>query len=453
MIRLTRKVFTDLSIWMIGLGFFMGVIFPFFVAWMGIPPEMVITPWFFLACIAAGIIVGGLNISLARAVVGSRIKTLGERMHHVTQNFISIKKGKDIRTCDADECLITVDSEDEIGYSAEAFNTLVETLFESFETEDALNRFSRLLSSQMAVADLTENALVQLMATTQSAAGAVVIEKEGELIITASQGIRDVDTILSSAHVKSVLRNEKRVSLVLPEDVQVEGVLTDFRPYEVLIEPILYKQVVLGLIILASSNSYSLGALNRLTLFVQSLALALHNSLLFERLERLAALDPLTGIYNRRFGMTRLREEFGRTLRINAPLGILMIDIDHFKQVNDTYGHLVGDRILIRLAKIVRSVLREGDILVRYGGEEFIAILPGASRNDVLNVATRLNRKVVETVVTDGDEEIKVTVSVGGVSYPENDVANEMDLIDKADQALYLAKESGRNCVQLAGVR
>lgn len=450
MIRITKKVFTDLSIFMIGLGLLIGIIFPFFVSWMGIPREFVFKPWFFVACITAGIIVGAINISLARAIVGSRLKLLGDRMHYVDKNLKAIKAGEKNVACDAEQCMITIDSEDEIGESAQSFNNLVETLFTSMETENALSEFTHLLGSQLAVRDLTEKALQQLMEHTHSAAGAIIIENDASLEVAVSQGIRDVNTLLESDHVKSALRSESRVQLSLPVDVQVEGVLTDFRPREVIIEPVLYKDVVLGMIILASANKYGTDELTRLNLFGQSLALALHNALLFDRLERLAALDSLTGIYNRRFGMTRLHEEFGRALRMNAPIGLLMMDLDHFKLVNDTYGHLTGDRVLLRLARVARSVLREGDILVRYGGEEFLAILPGASRHDVVNIGDRLRRKVSETRIEEGDESIQVTISLGGISFPECDVPNETDLVNHADQALYRAKESGRNCVVMA---
>ena len=450
MIRLTRKVFTDLSIWMIGLGIGIGIIFPFFITWMGTPAETVLTPWFFLACIAAGIIVGALNIRLARVVVGSRLKLLAERMSIVTGNLREIKEGKDLHDCSAEQCLITVDSEDELGHSAAAFNTLVKTLSQSMETESALSDFTHMLASQLSLKEMTEKALQQLMTHTGSAAGAVLIEGEGQLQVATSRGIRNVNAILDSDHVKSALRSESRVALSLPEDVKVEGVLTDFRPRDVIIEPVLYKEVVLGLILLASASPYDADALTRLNLFRQGLALALHNALLFDRLERLAALDPLTGTYNRRFGLTRLHEEFGRALRINAPLGILMFDLDHFKQVNDTYGHLAGDRVLLRMAQITRSVLRDGDILLRYGGEEFLAILPGASRNDTFKIADRLRRMVQEASVADGEDLIKVTVSIGGISFPEVNTANETDLVNQADKALYIAKESGRNCVVMA---
>lgn len=453
MFRITRKVFSDLSIWMIGLGLLMGIVFPFFVAWMGIPVEYIFTPWFFIACIAAGIIVGALNITLARTVVGSRLKLLAERMQYVTDKFQQIKEGIAIEDCNPEECMVPVDSEDEIGLSAKAFNNLVDTLFESIETEESIKAFTRLLGSQLSVGDLTEKALGQLMTHTGSAAGAVVIEKEGQLEVTSSQGIRDVASVLESDHVKSVFRSESRMKLTMPAEVQIEAVLAEFRPQEVVIEPIFYKDVMLGLIILASASKYSTNALNRLGLFVQNLAMALHNALLFDRLERLAALDPLTGVYNRRFGMTRLHEEFGRSVRMEGPLGLMMIDLDHFKNVNDVYGHLTGDRVLLRLAKVIRSVMRDGDILVRYGGEEFLAILPGASRKDVFTIADRLRRKVAETAVGDGEDVIKVTVSIGGVSYPENEVANDIELVDRADHALYNAKESGRNCVVMASGR
>lgn len=450
MIRITRKVFTDLSIFMIGFGLLIGIVFPFFVSWMGIPREYIFKPWFFVACITAGIIVGALNIHLARLIVGSRMKLLGNRMQFVTQNLHQIKEGKGLKSFSSEECKIIVDSEDEIGDSAQAFNSLVETLFSSMETENALSDFTHLLGSQLAIHDLTEKALQQLMEHTHSAAGAIIIENDASLEVAVSQGIRDVSKLLDSDHVRSSLRRESRVQLSLPPDVLVEGVLIDFRPLEVIIEPVLYKDVVLGLIILASAYNYGSDEITRLNLFGQSLALALHNSLLFDRLERLAALDSLTGIYNRRFGMTRLHEEFGRALRMNTPIGLLMMDLDHFKQVNDTYGHLTGDRVLLRLARVARSVLREGDILVRYGGDEFLAILPGASRHDVTDIGERLRRKVSETRIEEGDESIQVTISQGGVSFPENDVPNETELVNRADQALYQAKESGRNCVVMA---
>jgi two-component system cell cycle response regulator len=449
MIRLTRKVFTDLTIWMIGLGLLMGVVFPFFVTLMGIPTRAVLTPWFFAACMAAGLIVGAVNIRLARVVVGRRLQVLAERMRHVAANLEDIAGGGDLSRCRPADCLLKVDSDDEIGESAQAFNHLVQALAFSLQTEAAVRVFTEMLASQLEVSDLTDRALQQLLQHTQAGAGAILVETEGEVKVAVSHGIRSPDTIAASDYVRFALRTEKRYSVLLPKDLIMEGVLTDFRPREVLIDPILHKEVVLGAIVLASGSGFTTEDRNRLDLFRQGLALALHNALLYDRLERLAALDSLTGIYNRRFGMARLHEEFGRALRTTAPLGVLMFDLDHFKQVNDTYGHLAGDRVLIRVAKLARSVMRDGDIIVRYGGEEFLAILPGASRNDLRQVGERLRRMIEDTALADGEQVIRVTVSIGGSAYPEVDVDDETMLVKQADKALYAAKESGRNRVML----
>ncbi len=445
MIRLTRQVFTDLAIWMIGLGLMMGIAFPFFMLAMGIPSTLVLTPWFFAACMGAGFIVGAANIGLARAVVGRRLRVLADRMRWIETNLREMSR--DGGNCDLVTCSIVVDSEDEIGESAQSFNRLVEALAMSHRTDAAVRSFNEMLTSQLELDLLADQALSQLIQHTGSSGGAILIEADGELRVAAVQGIRSAGTLAQSDHIRRALRAEKRHVVSLPDDVVVEGVLTDFRPREVLVEPVCYKRVPLGVAVLANANPFTAEACARLDLFRQGLALALNNALAHDRLQRLAALDPLTSIYNRRFGMARLHEEFGRAVRQTAPLGVLMFDIDHFKKVNDTYGHLIGDRILLRIAQMARSVTREGDVLIRYGGEEFLAVLPAASREDTRKMGERLRRIVEDSSIADGDQAIRVTVSVGGTAYPELDVENEQVLVKYADQALYSAKESGRNRV------
>jgi diguanylate cyclase (GGDEF)-like protein len=165
--------------------------------------------------------------------------------------------------------------------------------------------------------------------------------------------------------------------------------------------------------------------------------------------QKLAAIDPLTNVYNRRFGLSRLHEEFVRSVKQNTALAVLMIDIDHFKQVNDVYGHTVGDRVLRSIAASVRSQLREGDILIRLGGDEFMVVLLGASRSDALEVGEAIRRQVSEKHIKYGEQLIQVTLSIGGASFPEVDVEYEKELVEAADQALYRVKESGRNKVSV----
>ena len=445
MVRLTRKVFTDLAIWMIGLGFMMGVVFPFFVTIMGVPSSLVLTWWFFAACISAGVVVGGVNIGLARLVIGRRLRLLSARMRMVETNLREIARSGDMEKCTPQECFVEIDSDDELGESALAFNHLVEALTFSHQTEAAVKGFNEVLASQPELEVLTNQALEQLIQHTGASAGAILVETDGELHVSASHGMDSPKQLAANDHVRRALRVEIRQVVSVPDDVVVQGVLADFRPREVIVDPLCYKHVPLGVIVLASAGVFSEEIRTRVDLFCQGLSLALNNALAHDRLQKLAAIDPLTGVYNRRFGMARLHEEFGRAVRQAVPLGVLMFDIDHFKSVNDTYGHLVGDRVLSRIAKLSRSVMREGDIMIRFGGEEFLAVLPAASRDDIRSVGERLRRLVAEASIKDGDQSISVTISIGGTSYPEIDVQGDQDLVKLADEALYAAKESGRN--------
>jgi two-component system cell cycle response regulator len=221
---------------------------------------------------------------------------------------------------------------------------------------------------------------------------------------------------------------------------------------EIVVVPVSFKSVPLGVIVLATTGTFERDDIELLDHLRTDLGLAVNNALAHDRLERLAAIDPLTDAYNRRFGLGRLREEFSRAVRAEGPLGILMLDIDHFKAVNDTYGHLVGDRVLRAVAGACRRVIREGDVLVRYGGEEFLVLLPGAGREDVIQAAERIRRAVSETTVEDGTSRITVTVSVGATTY--QDATETPDaLVAIADRALYEAKDGGRNRVTVAGAR
>jgi len=232
-------------------------------------------------------------------------------------------------------------------------------------------------------------------------------------------------------------------------DLVVDSLLVGQAAREILVAPVTFKSVPLGAIILATPTQFEPDADKLLEQLRADLGLAINNALAHDRLERLAAVDPLTDAYNRRFGLARLGEEFSRAVRAENPLGVLMFDLDHFKLINDTHGHLAGDRVLRAVAKTCRRVIREGDVLVRYGGEEFLVILPGAGATDVRDIGERVRRAVGETTVPEGDQRIAVTVSVGGATYRDATDAPEV-LIALADAALYDAKGSGRNRLVMA---
>ncbi len=166
-----------------------------------------------------------------------------------------------------------------------------------------------------------------------------------------------------------------------------------------------------------------------------------------ERLERLAEFDSLTGLYNRRAILGWLDRQIKHGRRYDEEFSLLMLDIDHFKKVNDRYGHLIGDDVLQELATLVRREIRDTDIAGRYGGEEFIIILPRAGLASALNVAERIRRAIEAEEMKDSRGNVfHITVSQGLSCYrPGEDVYS---LISRADAALYKAKESGRNRVE-----
>ena len=448
--RLTRKVFLDLAIWMAGFGILIGVFFPFFVQLLGVPKNTAMKGPFITACLLSGILVGIINYIMARWVVGGRLHLLAAGMNRVEKDLMGMEFSNDFSRCTHENCSLVVDSADEIGETAQAFNRLVEALAVSLQTQTAVRSFSEMLSSQLEIESLAGNALNLFFEYSGAAGGLVLYESAGELKVAASRGLRDSKLVAASDHVMEVVRSGKMKLIAIPDDVLVEGVVTDFRPREILVCPISYKKISLGIVVLANGSAFNDAQRSRIDLFLPGLGLALNNALIHDRLQRLAALDPLTGTYNRRFGLGRLHEEFGRAVRLNTPLGLLMMDIDHFKTVNDTYGHLVGDRLLKLVCSIARSSLREGDILMRYGGEEFLAVLPAAATEDLRQLGERLRKSVEDGVLKDGDRTVRVTLSVGGAAYPNQNVENEEALTQLADEALYRAKESGRNRVEIA---
>ena len=165
---------------------------------------------------------------------------------------------------------------------------------------------------------------------------------------------------------------------------------------------------------------------------------------------RLAALDELTGVANRRSIIAALDRDVGRAIRSRESIAVMMVDVDHFKQVNDTYGHLIGDQVLRCVVNVVKHRIRAQDIVGRYGGEEFLVVLTDISTRGALKLAEQLRAAVVATHCSDTGTSISVTVSVG-VFCGRLEPGDSWDhLIHAADLALYRAKQGGRNRVELA---
>jgi diguanylate cyclase (GGDEF)-like protein len=185
-----------------------------------------------------------------------------------------------------------------------------------------------------------------------------------------------------------------------------------------------------------------------LSVLARSAAMALENAILHRKTEELTIIDDLTGIYNYRYFSMKIKEEKRRAVRYNLPLSLVMLDIDWFKRCNDTYGHEAGNRVLIGVVAAVKRSIRDVDILCRYGGEEFIVILPQTIEREAYKIADRIRNDIEQAEFAPAGEgpAIRVTVSVGVSSFPENGRAED-ELINAVDQALYRAKGSGKNIV------
>lgn len=168
------------------------------------------------------------------------------------------------------------------------------------------------------------------------------------------------------------------------------------------------------------------------------------------KLEELSNTDPLTHMANRRFMMRTLIQEFQRSQRANHPLSLIMADIDHFKAINDSYGHQQGDVVLKAVAETICGHLREYDLAARFGGEEFALVLPETDRLHATQVAERI-REMIGRLKFDGAlDGLKMTISLGVATHPDKTIKNVEDLIRLADDALYAAKREGRNLVVVA---
>lgn len=223
----------------------------------------------------------------------------------------------------------------------------------------------------------------------------------------------------------------------------------ELSPFTALYAPLVSGHKLMGAIGVGAAlgtRTFTQKDLRLIEMFAQQAAIAIQNAHLFSEVQRLAITDTLTGLFNRRYFMERARIEFERTRRYHTPLSVVMLDLDHFKDVNDTYGHLLGDIVLQNIGKICRETLRCVDIVGRYGGEEFIILLPETPITKAYITAERLRKSIAEAVTPSDQGDIRVTASLG-ISTKTEAVENLDTLLVQADRALYHAKGRGRNKV------
>lgn len=236
-------------------------------------------------------------------------------------------------------------------------------------------------------------------------------------------------------------REKKRINPLVGDGVKIPPL------DRVLIYPFLIENKVVGAFMLGFVNkNISEYEKNVLEILTNQMSIAISNALLFEKVNLMATTDGLTGVFNHRYFQEKLTDEIERALRYGEKFVLMLLDIDHFKKVNDTYGHPVGDLVLKSVSKILKSTTRKVDIVARYGGEEFAIIMVQTDKQGAIKFAERLRKAIEESEVITQGGKLKVTVSIGLSSFPD-DAKDKSLLIERADKALYKAKKGGRNRV------
>lgn len=249
---------------------------------------------------------------------------------------------------------------------------------------------------------------------------------------------------------------------VVVEDINSDPLMADAREVleklnltSLMVIPIMLREEIVGTLLLRTSRkegSFTQREVKLCQVIANMAGNALANAHLFEsleiaslELEKLAITDGLTGAYNHRHFRTRLEEEFSRAGRYKAPLSCIMLDIDHFKSINDAFGHAQGDIVLKEITDVLRKSVRKTDIVARYGGEEFVILLPHTDKEGAFMQAERIREAARGNRCSDSNTCIMVTVSLGVATFPSEDINSADELVGKADNALYEAKRAGRN--------
>jgi len=305
---------------------------------------------------------------------------------------------------------IPVVGHDEISRMAQSFNLMTHQLQQTYrglqEEQDKLSTVIFSAHEGMVVMDATGQIVL-----TNPAAEELLAKTKDDIIAAGFMGILDnpvlMDACLTSGQPEEVLFHDRVLQVTVSKIAQHEGGMQG-----------------------------TVAMIRNIT----------EEKNLEQELRRLSTTDGLTGLFNRRFLDATLDTEFHRTRRTGNPVSVVMFDIDRFKKFNDTYGHDQGDRVLQMTAKCLRDCVRPFDYPCRYGGEEYVAILPGMKADDALEFAERLRLLIAETEV----DSLHVTVSLGVATFPGLNLGKPEELIEAADAALYRSKENGRNQTTVA---
>lgn len=326
----------------------------------------------------------------------------------------------------------------------EAVNSIVATAAASLELELVLQ-----LALEKTISVLgTDAGSIHLL---EEGSGDLVLKAHHRLSVEA---VRDIQRLKVTNSIAG-MAVERKEPVLVPDITQEPRIATQATlqqgPRATVIVPISLRDRVLGVLTTgrAGAGSISRDNTNLIQAIANAVAPAIENARLYEQMETMALTDTLTGLPNRRYLLGELERELSRSRREQAPLSLLMIDVDSLKAVNDKYGHEAGDRLLMELAGLIKGAVRTSEIVARYGGDEFVVVLPNTTPGDAETVARRIRQRVnaYRLQVREG-KEIAAQVSIGIATFPQQ-AASAAEILDRADSAVYLSKARGGNQITL----
>ena len=349
---------------------------------------------------------------------------------------------------------ITVDlvTGDEFEQLGTGFNFMASGIKKREDRLKKHNEVAKLLMSTLNLKDLMENILKIAVQVTESQMGIIYLAEDNgkKLAARVTYGIKsDISELEMGEGYPGRAAQDQTTLIVAPEKESYEEMIelgfTKSAPKEIAYIPLVYQDRSLGTLVLGSVQKFIEEEVELFDYLANQISVALDNAIMHQHIHELSMVDGLTGLFNRRHLNERLESEWATYTRHGKPLSVILSDIDNFKSVNDTYGHDKGDDVIRDIAEIFKECCRVEDIPGRYGGEEFVAILPNTDSEGAIKVAERIAERARENHYDWMDR--AATLSVGVATVPTIDAKSGEDLVQIADSAMYSAKTTGKDKV------
>ncbi|MCX5773228.1 MAG: GGDEF domain-containing protein [Fusobacteria bacterium] len=444
-----RSAFREFYYSMILLGIIIGAIIPLFISELA-TTQVNMERMFFLFCIGVGMLIGLANYGIFKIFIQKELKRLKSAMDEVGK--LSYGGVADVKR---EDYTLEVSSADLIGEVQESFNEITDNILTQLELSEQIKQFQESLAKEMELEVLSYTIAHQFLKITKSQCVCVYAKIGENLKLVGKDGLDSPFNFVKESNellkLFSLMKETKIIEYKKLGDVPIEFFDGNFdakySSTHIRGIPIFERNgSLIGLIVMCGQfEEISNYEKKKLFHYLYHTALYFQNVLLHTQLIEIAEIDGLTQVYNRMFGMKYIEEAYKWVTMKGKEMSIIMLDIDFFKKINDTYGHACGDFVLKETAVLLSEDLRTRDIVCRYGGEEFLIALEGSDLENSVKIAERIRHKIEVQQFKYLEDSIKVSVSIGLTNIIKNDEGCVECAIKFADKALYVAKGKGKN--------